>query len=73
MQELEDRANEPGVYGVRYRAAVSKNPLDVRTYSGRILAVSWADAQRQANELGMELDGRIVGEGPFEFPEQLNF
>lgn len=53
---LSDLPNHPGVYAVRYKV------LDEGTFGARILATSWADAQRQADDLGVELDGLIVEE-----------
>ncbi len=55
MLPLADRPNEPGTYAVRYRVGSS-------AFGARILATSWADAHRQADELGVELDGLIVEE-----------
>lgn len=51
MRPLSDLPNQPGIYLVRYKV------LGEGTFGGRILAVSWADAQRQADDLGVELDG----------------
>lgn len=56
MTPFPDRPNQPGTYAVRYKV------LGEGTFGDRILAVSWADAQRQADELGVELDGLLMEE-----------
>jgi len=71
MLPLEDRPNDLGRYGLTYfvlNEDGSKSP-----FSTSISAVSWADAQRQADDLGMKLYGKIAHiEGSFDSDEEIS-
>lgn len=61
---FEDRPNEPGLYSLKYYVQDEKFAQGKGAYTTSIYAASWADAQRQADELGMELEGQIISSTP---------